>query len=159
MEAIERAAFISVGRTFGFAGLAIFCIMFSFSFAPPLATFIGGLLCLATAALLFVQGVMARRRPYKRTETWMILPRQERPAPEIAQRVIGEVLRETYLRFTRDALMFAVGLLALSLLLRVIGFEELPLGERRSGTPPAVQAPPQTLAPAPATPWRWRVYP
>ena len=37
MEAIENAAFISVGRACGFVGLAVFCIVFGLMYDPVFA--------------------------------------------------------------------------------------------------------------------------
>ena len=37
MEAIENAAFISIGQACGFAGLAVFCMVFGLMFDPVLA--------------------------------------------------------------------------------------------------------------------------
>ena len=71
MEAIENAAYISVGRACGFAALAIFCLMFGLSFDPPLAARTGGLLCLGLTVILGLYALRARSRPYKRTELWL----------------------------------------------------------------------------------------
>ncbi len=160
MEAIEHAAFVSVGRAFGFTGLAIVCIVFSFSFAPPLAALIGGLLCMLAAAMFSLYGVTAPRRPYKRTETWLILPRDHRPPAAVAQKLIGGVLRETYLRFARDAMLFAVGLLIFALLLRLMGIEELSVGAGGAGDTSHLPTLPKDDSRQPINlNWRWRVYP
>jgi len=159
MEAIERAAFISVGRAYGFAGLAIVCIMFSFSFSPPFATLIGATLCCLAAFVLFLHALTARRRPYRRTETWLILPKENHPRAEIAQQVIGEVLRQTYLRFSRDALLIAAGLLAFSLVLRLAGVDELPLGDHAGAGHQHLPTHPLSGDPASVVEWRLRAYP
>lgn len=130
MNAIERAAFISIGRACGFAWLAIFCVVFSFSFAPPLAAFVGGILCFGVSLILLFYGLRARSRPYRRTETWLILAKEHRPAPAVAQRIVGQVLRDTYMRFAREAVMFAVVLLVVAVGLRALGFEEFPLRDQ-----------------------------
>lgn len=130
MDAIERAAYISVARACGFAWLAIFCIAFSLSFQPPLAAFAGGVLCLGVCLILMFYALRARRRPYRRTELWLMLAKEHRPEPAIAQKIIGQVLRETYLRFARQAVLFAVVFLTVSVALRAIGFEHLPTRER-----------------------------
>ena len=127
MDAIERAAFVSIARACGFAWLGIFCIAFSLSFEPPLAAFSGGVLCLIVSLILIFYAVRARRRPYKKTELWLILPKEHRPEPAVAQQIIGGVLRDTYFRFARQAVMFSVIFLALSVGLRLIGLDQLPL--------------------------------
>lgn len=112
MKAIENAAFISIGRATGFAGLAIFCAMFGFAFDLAFAARAGGVLCLIVAGILFAYGERAHVRPYKRTETWLLIPVEDRPPSAIAQQVIGQVLRDTYLWFARQAAIFAIVLFA-----------------------------------------------
>ncbi len=126
MDAIERAAFISVGRACGLAWLGIFCIAFSFSFELRLAAFAAGILCLGAALILSAYGWRARTRPYVRTELWLILPEQHRPQPEFAQLVIGQVLRQIYLRFSYQAAVVALVALTFSLFLRAIGVSKPP---------------------------------
>lgn len=99
MDAIENAAFVSIGRACGFAGLAIFCLMLAMSVEPVLAARTGGGLYLAVTCILAFYAARARTRPYKRAELWAILAKDERPPARFAQRVIGEVLRETNLWF------------------------------------------------------------
>ena len=140
MDAIERIAFISVARACGFAWLAIFCIAFSLSFQPPLAAFAGGVLCLLVSLILMFYAMRARKRDYKRTELWLMLAKEHRPDPAIAQQVIGEILRDTYLRFARQAVMFAVVFLAVSVALRAFGFEQLPTPERSTSSAPHLKS-------------------
>ena len=121
MEAIENAAYVSIGRASGFAGLAIACVMFGFAFDPPLAARIGGILCLGFTVILASYALRAKDRPYKRTELWLILHKQERPPARIAQKVIGSILRETYLWFAKQAAIISVVLLAASMLLHQLG--------------------------------------
>lgn len=120
MNVIENAAFISVGRACGFGGFAILLLMAGLSFDPPMATRTGGMLCLGTAFILSVYAVWAPRRPYKRTELWMLLAKDYRPPAEIAQRVVGEVLRVTYISFAKQAVGLAAILLVMSGMLDLI---------------------------------------
>ncbi len=122
MDEIENAAFVSVGRASGFAGLAIFCLMFGLSFEPVLAARAGGVLCLLMTAVLGYCALRARTRPYKRTETWIILAKAARPPAEVAQRVIGEILREVYLWFAQRTIVISIVLLAASVVLQLVGF-------------------------------------
>ncbi|MDH3738924.1 MAG: hypothetical protein OER92_07000, partial [Alphaproteobacteria bacterium] len=108
MDAIENAAYISVGRACGFAGLAIFCVIFGLSFEPALAARAGGGLCVALALVLAVYAYRAPTRPYKRTELWLILAKDKRPPAIYAQRVIGNALRETYVWFSRQSAIIAI---------------------------------------------------
>ncbi len=119
MEAIENAAFISVGRACGFAGLAVFCIVFGLLYDPVLAARAGGLISLTVAVVLAGYAHFARTRPYKRTELWLILREEERPPETVAQRLIGEVLRVTYIRFARQTALVALTFLAVSVILQL----------------------------------------
>lgn len=121
MEAIKSAAFISVGRACGFAGLAVILIVLGLSFAPVYATRTGGILCLVVTAVLVFRAVTARRWPYDRTETWLILEEAKRPPAPIAQQIIGETLRETFFWFAQQATLFAIGFLIASAVLQAIG--------------------------------------
>jgi hypothetical protein len=117
MEAIERAANLSVGRACGFCSLAIFCFMVGFAYEPHLSARVGGSFALITAFVLMWKARAARTTPYKRTETWLILAEQDRPPPHTAQATIGRVLRHTFLIYAKLSAMLALLLLASSVLL------------------------------------------
>ena len=119
MDAIENAAFISIGRACGFVGLGVFCIVFGLMFDPVLAARAGGLICLGLAIILSGYAHFARTRPYKRTEVWMILRKEDRPPENIAQRLIGEVLRVTYIRFARQTALVSLTFLTVSVVLQL----------------------------------------
>lgn len=123
METIRNAALVSVGRACGFAGLAIFVLIFALSFEPVMAARVGALLCLGVTLFLSFCALRARRRPYKRTEVWIILPKEERPPAVVAQRVIGEVLRETYFWFAQQTGFAAFVFLVASVGLKLAGVE------------------------------------
>ncbi len=120
MGAIERAAYVSVGRACGFAGLAIICFMAGLSYQPRLAAFFGAVGSLIVTGVLLARAAAARRRPYRRTETWLMLAEGERPEAGIAQQLIGSVLREVYLWYARcgafATAVFSAASLALLLL-------------------------------------------
>ncbi|WNK00249.1 hypothetical protein L2D14_02215 [Thalassospiraceae bacterium LMO-JJ14] len=120
MEAIENAAFVSVGRAAGFAGLAIFTLMMGLSFDPPLATRTGGLIGMGLVAILVLYGWRAVRHPYRRTEAWLILPKDRRPPEGIAQRIIGRTLRETAYWFAARAAAISSFLLVSSVALKFV---------------------------------------
>jgi hypothetical protein len=119
MKEIENAAYVSVGRACGFAGLAIFCLMFGLSFEPALAARTGGILCAFTAAILALYGMRAPTRPYKRTELWIILDKAKRPPAGIAQQIVGQALRETYLWFARQSAVISAVMLVSAFVLQV----------------------------------------
>jgi hypothetical protein len=117
MEAIERAAHISVGRACAYCGLAILCFMVGFSYEPHLSARVGGAFALIMSLVLAVKALLASRTPYKRTETWLILPDQDRPPPHLAQQLIATTLRAVFLYYARYSALLAMLLLASSLLL------------------------------------------
>lgn len=117
MEAIERAANVSVARACGFCALAIICFMVGFSYEPHLAARAGGLFSFAVTLVLVFKAMMAPRQPYRSTETWIMLPDSERPAPAIAQAVIGTTLRWVFLKYARYAAAVTVVLLAAAVML------------------------------------------
>jgi hypothetical protein len=127
MEAIENAAIISVGRASGFAALAIVCIVMSLSYEPAVAARAGCILCLIAAAVLFHYALRAPTRPYRKTELWIILAKEDRPPKRIAQRVIGTILYRTYRRFAEYSMVSALIFLILAIIFGF--FPELRLGD------------------------------
>jgi hypothetical protein len=120
MEAIEKAAFISIGRACGFAGLGVFSMLCGLLFDPVLAARAGGLISLSVAATLSIHAHFARTRPYKRTEVLLILRKEDQPPENIAQRVIVEVLRAKYLRIVRQTAVVSLTFLTVLVVLQLI---------------------------------------
>ncbi len=120
MDPIERAALLSVSRGCGFGGLAIFCFMAGLSYQPILAVTTGGVMLLIMTAVLAVMALRARSMPYKSTETWLILAQEHRPPATVAQRIIGNVMRSTYLDFAHRAALGSAALLTFSVGLRLM---------------------------------------
>ncbi|UUX49525.1 hypothetical protein NUH88_19260 [Nisaea acidiphila] len=117
MEAIENAAIISVGRATGFAALAIVCIVMSLSYEPVIAARAGCILCLIVAAILFHYSLKAPSRPYRQTELWIILAKEDRPPKSIAQQLIGSVLHRTYRKFAEYSVLSALIFMILAVIL------------------------------------------
>lgn len=120
MGAIQNAAFISLGRAAGFAGLAIFTLMIGLSFDPPLATRTGGLIGFGVAFLLLAYGLRALSHPYRNTEAWIILPQELRPPANVAQRLMGRTLRDTAFWFASRTAAISCFLLVSSIMLRFV---------------------------------------
>lgn len=114
LEHIESAAMLSVTRGCGFAALAVFCLMFGFSYDFALSFKVGGVLMLATCGFLLVKAQRALTRPYRSTETWIMLPPDKRPVAATAQKLIGGVLRAVFLRFAAWTAGMAVLFLTLA---------------------------------------------
>lgn len=119
---LEGGAMTSVGRACGFAVLAIFLLMAGLAGFPVIALKTGAAALMLVAAVLAAKAAWSPNKPYKRTELWMLLEPHERPQPEIAQTVIGNVLREAFARF---ALYFAFAALIVFVLAT---FAQLVLG-------------------------------
>ena len=133
MNPVERAAFHSVGKASGFALLGIFCVSFGFMFRPPLAAFAGGILCLALSLVLRGFAKWCHRRPYKKTETWLLVLKDDRPPTGIAQRVVAVALQSAYLWFARQSAAYGAVLLAASILLGFMGVDYLESGAAGDG--------------------------
>jgi hypothetical protein len=123
MDRIEQAAFVSVGRACGFASLAIFCAMTGLSFEPRLAAEFGGMLSFGLTLVLGYRARQALDRPYRQTETWLMLADTDRPQEQVAQQRIGTALREAYVWFARHAAAATVVLWLAVMVLSVTGVE------------------------------------
>jgi hypothetical protein len=121
LQSIERVAEFSVARACGFAALAIFTMMTGMAWHPAMALQSGGLLTLVACLVLVMKARNALGRPYKSTELWVILPKELRPTPEIAQQLIGNVLQEVYYRFAQQAALLSTLMLLTALVLSVLG--------------------------------------
>lgn len=115
-QRVRRLVVHSIGRGCFFAALAIWCVMIGLISQPSQALRAGAILSLLVSCTLLLKGQTARERPFKRTEVWILLDRKLEVSPDIAQRLIGNALRETYLRYAAYAGLFAAGFLLLALL-------------------------------------------
>jgi hypothetical protein len=116
MEAVERAAHLSVGRACAFGALAILCFMVGFSYEPHLSARVGGSFALLMSGVLLAKAWLAAKTPYKQTELWLLLDEADRPPKHLAQELIATVLRGVYLIYARYAALMAALLLAASVL-------------------------------------------
>ena len=120
MRRLQEVAWVSIARACGFAALAIGTFMFGLSGDALMSFRAGGILTLITSLILLVRGLQAPTRPYKRTEVWLMLEPKDRPQAALAQTVIGETLKHTYLTFALHSALIAGGMLLLSLLLALV---------------------------------------
>jgi hypothetical protein len=121
LQHIEERANLSVARGCGFAAIAVVMFMVSLSSQVALSFQAGGFLSLLICMVLLLKSYGASRRPYKRTELWVMLAPDERPDAAIAQGIISKVLREVYLRFALCAAWLSAGMLALALIAFLVG--------------------------------------
>lgn len=125
MRRLQQMAWVSIARACGFAALGIGTLMFGLSGDALMSFRAGGILTLITSLILLVRGLQAPTRPYKRTEVWMMLQPEDRPQAALAQTVIGETLKQTYLTFALHSALIAGGMLLLSLLLALVSRSDI----------------------------------
>lgn len=123
VQTLERIAEFVVARACGFAALAIFTVMVGFAWDPVMALQTGGILTLLACAILLLKGGNAPGKPYTSTELWIILPKDQRPRPEFAQQLVGNVMREAYFRFAQRAALLSALMLSTAVLLAIVGIK------------------------------------
>lgn len=128
MEHMRRIAFEVVLRACGFGCLAIFCIMIGMSFDPQMSFKAGGFLTTVMAGILMIKAYEARTKPYRRTEMWLYLPKEQRPPASYAQWAASTVLRETYLTFARWTAAISIVLWVIALVFSLIGIRGTAIG-------------------------------
>lgn len=126
LQKIEARAELSVARGCGFAGLGMLTLMVGLSGDPAAALKAGGISALFACTVLLAKARNASRRPYKTTELWIMLKPDERPKSEIAQQVIGNVLREVYFRFAQHAAALSALMLAMAVIIMLAGIMAKP---------------------------------
>ena len=127
MEYMRRIAFEVVLRACGFGCLAIFCVMIGMSFDPKMSFKAGGFLTTLMSGILMIKAYEARTKPYRRTEMWLYLPKEQRPPASYAQWAASTVLRETYLTFARWTAAISIALWIIALLFSLFGPEAVPV--------------------------------
>ena len=115
MDRIQVAAEISIGRAVGFGALAVGTVVLGLIFEPALALKTGSALTLLMAVILLLKAARALSQPYQQTEVWLILDKRHGLPEDCAQRMVSQVLHDTYHRYARRSLAVAVGLWLLSL--------------------------------------------
>lgn len=121
MEDIRRVAYETVLRACSFASLAIFCVMIGLSFLPRSAFQAGGFLTMLMTAVLVFKAMEARTKDHRRTEVWLYLDKNTRPAKNFAQPAISAVMRETYLTFARWTAIISIVMWGIALAFSFIG--------------------------------------
>jgi hypothetical protein len=115
MQALERAAMLSIARGCAFGFLAIMLVGIALSSAPTLALKTVSAMSLFMASVLIVLAERARTTPYQQTEAWLTLAESDRPAQAQRQQLVAEVRRTILLRFARSTAMFSVAAIAAAL--------------------------------------------
>lgn len=125
MQKIQELAFACVARAVMFGTLAISCIMLSFSFNPAMAFRAGAFLTLIMSAVLVFKAMVALGLNPRRTEVWAYLDETTRPQELHAQKIIGGIMRESYIHFAWLTFYAAMGLFTASIVSSLIGFTKL----------------------------------
>jgi hypothetical protein len=120
MERLETLAQISVARGCGFGALAVFCTMIGLSATPILALKTGAVLCLVGCLVLVFKAEHAPRRPYRRTEVWLMLEPGDRPQEQLAQRLVGQTLQRTFTGFAVYYGIAAFAMFGSAIVLRIV---------------------------------------
>jgi hypothetical protein len=121
MDEMSRIAYETVLRACGFASLAIFCVMIGLSFLPRSAFQAGGFLSLTMTLVLIFKAREARTKDHRRTEMWLYLPKESRPPQALAQQMISNLMRETYLSFARWTAIISIVMWTIALIFSAIG--------------------------------------
>lgn len=103
---IRDCARHSIGRGWLFGLLAIATCVSGLIGWPVMAT---AILSMLMTAIMLLRALRAPARPYRRTETWVLLGRVHGLPEERAQPAIASVLAETYWRFARLSAAIAAG--------------------------------------------------
>jgi hypothetical protein len=127
MEPMRRIAFQTVQRACLFGALAIFCLMIGLSYDLRMSFQAGGTLTILMAVILIYKALEARTKSYRKTEMWLLIPKELRPPEVYAQRLSATVLRDTYLTFALWTSAVAVAMWSIALL---ISLTALDLGAR-----------------------------
>ena len=122
MDHLRRIAYETVLRACGFASLAIFCVMIGLSFLPRSAFQAGGFLTMFMTAVLVFKAAEARTKDHRRTEMWLYLSKELRPAKNFAQPAVAMVMRETYFTFARWTAIVSIVMWAIALAFSIAGF-------------------------------------
>jgi hypothetical protein len=80
----------------------------------------GSTLTLLMVVVLLLKSEQARTRPYQRTEVWLILDKRLGLPEDRAQRMVSQVLHDTYGRYARHCLAVALGLWLLGLAFQLL---------------------------------------
>lgn len=107
IERIRACARQSIGRGVLFGLLAIAATIAGLIGWPIVAMRIGAISSMLMLAVLALRALRTSVRPYRRTETWLLLGRTHSLPEERAQAVIAGVLAETYWYFANWAAALA----------------------------------------------------
>lgn len=112
-------AFYTLARDASFVALAAATMMLAASFEPPLAFKIGATVALTFSLLLLARLFFLTDERFRRSEAWLALRPEERPAGEDGRKFARAQLEELLLRFAKTSAGIAGILYSSALLLSV----------------------------------------
>ncbi|MBM3571232.1 MAG: hypothetical protein FJX52_02565 [Alphaproteobacteria bacterium] len=95
---IRTTAEMSVGRACMFAALGIWAACFGFITWPVAALRLAAILTTLALVVLIYKAVQAPRRPFRRTEVWILVRKSVDLPDAVAQQLISQALQETFWR-------------------------------------------------------------
>lgn len=116
---IRRYAQLSIARGCGFGALAIATVMVGSASDLSLFFRSGGFSTLLMCFILLIMAARADHVPVKRTEVWIMLPKENRPPLEVAAPLIARARKDYLLRFAYVAAIVASVELGLDLALSI----------------------------------------
>lgn len=119
MDHMRRCAYASVLRACGFAALAIFCFMFGTAFDLQLSLRAGGVFTTIVMLALLYKAQEALTKDYRKSEMWMMLPKDLWPPEAVAKRMGNLVLHETYLNVAKYTALISAVMWAAALVFRM----------------------------------------
>ena len=117
VEVVRIFADFTIRRGCGFALLGVCCVMFAFAFDLRQAFHVGAILVAIIAVVLWFKGLRAPRKPYFKTELWIMLPERPRMGKPELQRLIGRILAERFWWHAKAAAAIAGALAAAATLI------------------------------------------
>jgi hypothetical protein len=121
IDRIRGCARHSIGRAFLFSLLAIGAVVAGLIGWPVTAFRSGAILTMLAGAVLLLKAAGAPRRPYRRTETWILLGKRHALAETGAQATIGAILAETYWNFAQHSAAASAALWICAFVARAAG--------------------------------------
>lgn len=118
---MRKAAFESVSRGCAFGFLAIACVMMGMVHDPKLIFQSGGILTLIMTLILVLKARGALTKDYRRTEMWLMLPKDFRPPEAYAQWAASTVLRDAYLTFAQYTALISILMWVIAFFMRITG--------------------------------------
>lgn len=114
---IRRYAHLSVARGCGFGALTIATAMVGSASDLSLFFRTGGIATLLMCFILLLKASRVEHTPVKQTEVWILIPKEQRPAPEVAAPLIARARRHYLLKFANVAAVVAGVELCIDLIL------------------------------------------